>query len=712
MKLVEKLRLTEEDVFALRRDLDQSREAMCGAESDVRDLGHELEKCQVRLRESEDERRAMEIQFAERLRLLSAELESSKTQVEVPQSKCSQATSPATVLQEHTQGQVDPPTPIPIPVHPQISTHHEPESDIAEAHRAVLRELGERVHPPESESAQDATPIEPDDSNHVKDLTATIKQLRLLKEKVVSLRCSLDHPSTTAINADSLLRDPEASGKSPSQHQKMIEYMRRPEPGSAQDAKPDEHDYRRLEEQMATTVRQLRLAEEEVLTLRRDLDQSEKKLWDVETHANNARKLYRTKLSKTEDARRVLENRLVEAVEDSRLRNAELEASMAEVEASQFKCSQFMFLSAALQERVGDLEGQLKLLKDTRDNPPPKVTLSPSFLVTDTGTVFPPFTQARTLISDFEDVLRDADSTPDNSIYIAIPPSLPYLLHLSLPHSSSRSSDDYFDQHGCSATLPACADLHPRVRESEAEVTLECNRDHPTTTPARIGSHSSLPDTGMVTLGFMFFHIFTSDFLELSHNAKLQRLGSIHITTSPTSPYPPDLSLPHPNSSSRLSDDHFLHFVRHGPSAIPPACIGSLVSPTDTGGRRIRQPAVLKSHDSGHDSGTLWTWSRSEHRHRFLFFSDFQNQGDLMQNCLKPQSAKLEVVVVRSDLVPTASLPGQEPFAVGLGQKSLHGKSPSSPRLRKCRRRVHVRPLDIEKLDYGLPEEFGERIYG
>jgi hypothetical protein len=24
---------------------------------------------------------------------------------------------------------------------------------------------------------------------------------------------------------------------------------------------------------------------------------------------------------------------------------------------------------------------------------------------------------------------------------------------------------------------------------------------------------------------------------------------------------------------------------------------------------------VLKSQDSGHDSGTLWTWSRSEHRH-------------------------------------------------------------------------------------------------
>lgn len=96
-------------------------------------------------------------------------------------------------------------------------------------------------------------------------------------------------------------------------------------------------------------------------------------------------------------------------------------------------------------------------------------------------------------------------------------------------------------------------------------------------------------------------------------------------------------------------------------------------------------------------------------------FADFQNQGDLTQSCRevpKPQSAKLEVVVVRSDLAPTASLPGQEPFGVGSGQQSLHGKSLSSPRLGMCRRRVHVRQLDIDKIDYGLPEDFGEWIYG
>ena len=54
-------------------------------------------------------------------------------------------------------------------------------------------------------------------------------------------------------------------------------------------------------------------------------------------------------------ARRALEDKFVEAVENLRLRSAELQASMVEVEASQFKCSQYMFLSAALQERVDDL---------------------------------------------------------------------------------------------------------------------------------------------------------------------------------------------------------------------------------------------------------------------------------------------------------------------------------------------------------------------
>jgi len=55
---------------------------------------------------------------------------------------------------------------------------------------------------------------------------------------------------------------------------------------------------------------------------------------------------FQTKPNKTEDTRRAPENEFVEAVENLHLRSAELEASMVEVEASQasqFKCSQFMF---------------------------------------------------------------------------------------------------------------------------------------------------------------------------------------------------------------------------------------------------------------------------------------------------------------------------------------------------------------------------------
>ena len=52
---MEKLRLTEEEVFTLRRNLNQSRRAMCGMESDARDLGNELDKCQVELQGSADE---------------------------------------------------------------------------------------------------------------------------------------------------------------------------------------------------------------------------------------------------------------------------------------------------------------------------------------------------------------------------------------------------------------------------------------------------------------------------------------------------------------------------------------------------------------------------------------------------------------------------------------------------------------------------------
>jgi len=113
-------------------------------------------------------------------------------------------------------------------------------------------------------------------------------------------------------------------------------------------------DDQRSEEQLKRRRESLRLTEEAVLTLRRDLDYSRKAVW--ETLANGVVNSYRTKLRKIEDARRALEKKFVEAVENLRLRSEELETSMVEVEVSRFKCLEFKFLAAALQEHVSELE--------------------------------------------------------------------------------------------------------------------------------------------------------------------------------------------------------------------------------------------------------------------------------------------------------------------------------------------------------------------
>ena len=55
---------------------------------------------EAKLRKSADSRQAIETQFAERLRLSSAALKSSRAQVEASQLKCLQATSLSTALQE------------------------------------------------------------------------------------------------------------------------------------------------------------------------------------------------------------------------------------------------------------------------------------------------------------------------------------------------------------------------------------------------------------------------------------------------------------------------------------------------------------------------------------------------------------------------------------------------------------------------------------
>ena len=327
----EQLRHLKEEDFVLRRNLSQLRDWMRSVVRQARDLAHELEKCQADLRESQEKRRAGNLRFVKVIEHLRLE-------------------------------------------------------------KATLQESREEVEGLRLKC-----------SEAMSLLAVRLDRINVLEAQVAALKITQiqSHLSTPIINAESPLHAPRDFRNSPSQHQidqrtepqEMIVCMRRPNPGSDQDADPNGHDDRRLEEHLATTMGQLRLAEEEVLTLRRDLDQSRKTICDMANRTDDVINSYRTKLSETEDVRRALEDKFAEAVETLRLRSAELKGSMVEVEASQFKCSQLMLLSAALQERVDELDGEDRLLKGSRDCPAPTVAPSPPSFVPNTGMVSPPSTK-------------------------------------------------------------------------------------------------------------------------------------------------------------------------------------------------------------------------------------------------------------------------------------------------------------------------------
>ena len=154
--------------------------------------------------------------------------------------------------------------------------------------------------------------------------------------------------------------------------EELLERMRQPESESAQDVKPDEQDDRHLEEELTATTEQLRLTEEEVLILRRDLGRSRETIREVKSRARDLEhklQMCQARLRKTQDARRNARIRFVQAMELLSLRRAELESSIAEAKASQFKCSQVTFLSAALQGRVTELEAEVKTLKTNPTDP-------------------------------------------------------------------------------------------------------------------------------------------------------------------------------------------------------------------------------------------------------------------------------------------------------------------------------------------------------
>jgi chromosome segregation ATPase len=211
----------------------------------------------------------------------------------------------------------------------------------------------------------------------------------------------------------------------------LIERMRQVEPVSAEDVKPNERDETRLQEELIATKEQLRLAEEDVRDLRRELGQSRESLREAETHVRSLEYelgICQATVREAQDAQCASEVKFTEATQLLRVHQAESESSAARAEESQFKCSQATLLCTTLQERVTELEAKVKKLKARG---------------------------YRRALSDREAVVHDPGIQESDSIYMTVPPSMPCLLDLPLPPSSSPSNDSslYLSHHEYS-TIP------------------------------------------------------------------------------------------------------------------------------------------------------------------------------------------------------------------------------------------------------------------
>ncbi len=194
--------------------------------------------------------------------------------------------------------------------------------------------------------------------------------------------------------------------------EKLFEWMRQEESQSAQDAVKSngEREESRLQEELALTKELLILAEEEVREMK-------------------------TRIMFIESA---WETELAEVINLLHATQAESESSMLKAEASEFRCSQARFLCAALQERVTELEAEIKKLKCPAITPVPARSFCPSPTDTGTGMCARPNSR-RPVCIDTEPMARNFDS-----IYMTVPSGLPNLLESSLPPSSpSRSSSRY-----------------------------------------------------------------------------------------------------------------------------------------------------------------------------------------------------------------------------------------------------------------------------
>jgi hypothetical protein len=230
-------------------------------------------------------------------------------------------------------------------------------------------------------------------------------------------------------------------------------------------AEEEARDVRRELDQSKETLRE---AEEDGRGVRRELDQSKATLREVETHVMALEYelgLCQATLRKAQDARHASKVELDEVAQLLRQHQAESESSMARAEASQFKFSQATLLCAALQERVTELEAQVKTLSSTQKYPATRAAHTNSRSIRPTATCMRASDTCRfvcsyiPVLSDLEATTRDPDKRDSDSIFMTVSPSMSRHLDLSSPPLSlpSRDSSYYLSPQKCSATPPACA---------------------------------------------------------------------------------------------------------------------------------------------------------------------------------------------------------------------------------------------------------------
>jgi hypothetical protein len=158
----------------------------------------------------------------------------------------------------------------------------------------------------------------------------------------------------------------------------------------AQEVESSEREKKHLQEELGVTREQLRLTQEDVINLHRDLDQEKEARGEAETHAKGVEyelDICQSKLQEVQDAHRTEGIKFVEAVELLGLRSANVEPLKDEAEATEIKCSQVTLLSAVLRERVMYLEGEVERLKCVQrcSGTTAARTISPLICFADTG---------------------------------------------------------------------------------------------------------------------------------------------------------------------------------------------------------------------------------------------------------------------------------------------------------------------------------------